>query len=121
MKKVDLHIHSNYSDGSDSVEDLAEIVVSNNIDIFALTDHDTNEGCKEIIKYIPTNIKFIPSIELTCIADDIKCHILGYNCNPFNEYLMNLIEKGKVLRKNKLKTRIKYLKDVWNIELTNDE
>ena len=121
MGKVDLHIHSNYSDGSDTINSLVDVIVKANISTFALTDHDTNEGCEEIERILPKNIKFIPSIELTCKAGDIKCHILGYNCNPKDEVLKALIEKGKILRKNKLETRIKYLKDIWNIELTKDE
>ena len=119
--KVDLHVHSNFSDGSDSIQTLVENIKQADIGIFALTDHDTIEGCIEIKPLIPDNIKFIPSIELTCLADDIKCHILGFNCNPTNQTLNELIKKGKDLRKQKLETRIKYLSEVWNINLTKDE
>lgn len=121
MTKADLHIHSNYSDGSDSVADLAKKVVQADIDIFSLTDHDTNEGCTEIIKFLPEDIKFIPGIELTCKVEDIKCHILGLNCDPANEELSALVNKGKVLRRNKLEKRIQHLKDVWDIDLTSEE
>lgn len=121
MRKADLHVHSNYSDGSDSIDELIENIKENNIDIFALTDHDAISGCEEIMTKLPSNIKCIPSIELTCIADDIKCHILGYNCDFTNKLLLNLINKGKILRKNKLETRIEYLKDTFNIEFTKEE
>lgn len=121
MFKADLHIHSNYSDGSDSIRELVDNLQNAGIEVFALTDHDTVAGCAEINQILPSNIKFIPSVELTCKADDIKCHILGYNCDYKNPILTNLIEKGKVLRKNKLETRIKYLKDFWNIELNDEE
>ncbi len=120
MKKIDLHIHSNYSDGSDSIETLALKIKQAGIDIFALTDHDTIEGCLEMSKYID-GIRFIPSIELTSKFGDIKCHILGYNCNPKDETLRSLIEKGKRLRRLKLDTRIQYLADVWDIVLTEEE
>lgn len=121
MQKVDLHLHSNNSDGSDSVKELSEKIKRAGIKVFALTDHDTVEGCKEMVEYISKDIKFIPSVELTCIAGDIKCHILGYNCDYTNKELLELIEKGKKLRREKLETRIKYLKEVWNIELTREE
>lgn len=121
MQKADLHIHSNYSDGSDTIEELIENIKLSNIDIFALTDHDTVEGCEKILQLIPDGIKFIPGVELTTIAGSIKCHILGYNCDYKNKTLLDLIEKGKVLRRNKLETRLKYLKEVWNIELTQTE
>ena len=118
MNKADLHIHSNCSDGSDSVEELFKKIKEINVDHFALTDHDTVEGCREMEKL--TN-DFIKGVELTCQAKDIKCHILGFNCDINNEKLLNLIEKGKKLRRIKLETRVKYLKEKWNIELTQKE
>ncbi|RAI11257.1 MAG: hypothetical protein DKM23_05000 [Candidatus Melainabacteria bacterium] len=121
MKLADLHVHSNNSDGSDSVENLVKEIKKANLEIFALTDHDTIAGCIEITKYIPENIKFIPSIELTCQTGDIKCHILGFNCNPADENLNALIQKGKELRRKKLETRLDYIKNVLHIDLTNDE
>lgn len=121
MKLADLHVHSNNSDGSDSVENLVKEIKKANLEIFALTDHDTIAGCIEITKYIPENIKFIPSIELTCQTGDIKCHILGFNCNPADEKLNALIQKGKELRRKKLETRLDYIKNVLHVDLTNDE
>lgn len=121
MTKIDLHIHSNYSDGSDSVESIASKIANAGIKIFSLTDHDTIEGCNEIIKYIPDNIQFIRGVELTCKTKECKCHILGYNYNPNDKSLNELIAQGKKLRKIKLETRIKFLKDVWNITLTDTE
>ena len=121
MMKIDLHVHSNCSDGSDTVKELAEKIKTAGIDIFALTDHDTIEGCLEMAEYVGDGIRFIPSIELTSKADDIKCHILGYNCDPKNEQLLKLIAKGKRLRREKLDTRIDYLAKTWGIVLTDDE
>lgn len=121
MAKFDLHIHSNYSDGSDTLNDLIEKIKTQGVKIFALTDHDTIDGCLEIENLIPSNIKFIRGIELTCKAKDCKCHILGYNYNPHNKDLLTLIEQGKVLRKQKLETRIEYLKEKHGIELTQEE
>lgn len=121
MKRADLHLHSNFSDGSDTVFELVEKVKNTGIEIFALTDHDTIAGHFEIEKIIPGGMKYIRGVELTCKTDDISCHILGYNYNPQNLELSNLIEKGKQLRKIKLEKRIEYLKNVWNIELTKEE
>ena len=121
MIKVDLHIHSNISDGSDTVKELAKNIANSGIKIFALTDHDTIDGCKEIGQYLDKDIKFIPSVELTCEHEDARCHILGFNCDINNTELNNLIKKGRILRKNKLETRIQFLKDKWGIELTQEE
>lgn len=121
MLKADLHIHSNYSDGSDSLVQLVENISNSGINIFSLSDHDLIEGCKDIQKLIPPEITFIPGVELTCKARGNKCHILGYNYNLDDEILNALIAHGKLLRKNKLEKRINYLKEVWNIELTKEE
>ena len=121
MKKVDLHVHSSHSDGSEGVNDLLKSIIKANINIFALSDHDTVAGCEEMQKLVPSDIKFIPAVELTCQTKELNSHILGYGIDYKNKILLNLIEKGKKLRRIKLETRIEYLKDVWNIELTEDE
>ena len=132
MTKFDLHLHSNISDGSASVKELVDTVINSGIKIFALTDHDTVNGLKEAegiinnITPLPSShsgdeVKFIRGVELTCKIDNINCHILGYGINSEAKELIELIELGKKLRRQKLETRIKYLKDVWNIELTKDE
>ena len=117
MNKADLHIHSNYSDGSNTVFELPDIMKRAGINIFALTDHDTAEGCKEL----DGKADFIKGIELTSICGSIKCHILGYGIDIYNKKLDDLISKGKILRRQKLETRIRYLKEVHNIELTEEE
>ena len=121
MTGFDLHLHSNNSDGSDTPQMLLQKIKEKGIEIFALTDHDTVAGISEIKNIIKDDIKFIPGIELTCKAENIKCHILGYNIDEKNLTLLDLIEKGKILRKQKLETRIKYLKEKWNIELNKEE
>lgn len=121
MSRFDLHLHSNYSDGSDDIKALLEKVLNAEIEIFALTDHDTVAGCEEMKNNVPVGIVFIPGVELTCHSDGLSCHILGYNCDYNNKTLHKLIEKGKILRKKKLDTRIDYLKNVHNIVLTEDE
>ena len=121
MAKFDLHLHSKNSDGSASVKELVETVINSGIKVFALTDHDTVNGINEAEKLTPKNIKFIKGVELTCKIDDINCHILGYGINPNSKELTELIELGKKLRRQKLETRIEYLKNVWSINLTQEE
>lgn len=120
-KKIDLHIHSNYSDGSDSVQELVEKVKKAGIVKFSLTDHDTIDGNLEIVDIVPEGIEFLNGVELTCKARGINCHILGYGYNPDDAGLRGLIKEGKILRKKKLETRIEYLKNVWGITLNQEE
>ncbi len=119
--KVDLHLHSNNSDGSDSVQNLYNEICKAKLNVFALTDHDTISGLEEMENLVSSDIKFIKGVELTSLCGDIKCHLLGYGVDYNNLELKNLIEKGKLLRRQKLETRIDYLKDTWNVELTEEE
>ena len=121
MAKIDLHIHSKYSDGSDSIPELMKNINRAGLEIFSLTDHDTIDGCLEMEKFVPPGIKFIRGIELTCTARGQKCHILGYNYNPKDHGLERLTEKGKVLRRTKLEKRIELLREVHGINLTREE
>ena len=121
MAKFDLHLHTNNSDGSASPEELVNEITEAGIDIFAVTDHDTTEGAIQTSKIVPAGQTFIMGVELTCKTDNVKCHILGYGYNQNDANLQKLIAKGKVLRRQKLETRIKYLKEIWNIDLTREE
>ncbi|MBE7706733.1 MAG: PHP domain-containing protein [Cyanobacteria bacterium SIG30] len=121
MPKVDLHIHSAFSDGSDSASELCDVVRNNNLEIVSITDHDTVECYSNLGDSFPENIKLIKGIELTCKADYFGAHILGYDIDLNNDELLSLIEKGKVLRRKKLEKRIQFLKDEWNIILNDDE
>lgn len=121
MRKSDLHLHSNFSDGSETPEELLESIKVANIVTFALTDHDTIAGCEKMKSLVPPEIKFVRGVELTCETKNFGCHVLGYLYNENDVGLSDLIEKGKKLRRVKLERRIEYLKEVWNIELTKDE
>ncbi len=118
---IDLHMHSTASDGTDSPVEILEKVKEAGIRIFSLTDHDTAEGVKEIMPLIPDDITFIPGIEFTCLTEAGKCHILGYGYDLKNPAFNALIEEGNSRRKNKLNKRIRFLKEEFGIEFSDDE
>ena len=61
MKIVDLHVHSNKSDGTLSPSELVDLAVQKGLSAFALTDHDTTAGLDEAIEYAKgRNIEVIP-------------------------------------------------------------
>ena len=63
MKIVDLHVHSNKSDGTLSPSELVDLAVQKGLSAFALTDHDTTAGLDEAIEYAKgRNIEVIPGI-----------------------------------------------------------
>ena len=80
MSKIDLHVHSNFSDGKFSPSQIIDMAIEKNMPAIALTDHDNVEGNKEGIEYAKgKNIEFIAGIEIT-ITPPENCrevHMVG--------------------------------------------
>jgi len=89
--KVDLHTHSNVSDGSMSPIELVDFARDKNIKVLALTDHDTNDGVIEASERAKElGISFVSGIEISTGKNN-EIHILGYfsgdNHLKLNDYL----------------------------------
>lgn len=79
MKLADLHLHTHFSDGTWSPEELAGHAGANGLDAVALTDHDSVDGCERMEAACRAlGIEFIPGAELTAEVDGQEVHILGY-------------------------------------------
>ena len=78
MFKMDSHIHSEYSpDSSSKIDDILKVAAKRNIDIIAISDHNTVDGTSEVLKKTRnTDILAIPSIEISSSHG----HILGFGC-----------------------------------------
>lgn len=109
--KIDLHMHSTASDGTDSPSLLAEKVKAAGIKVFALTDHDTVSGADELAKKLPDGVTLIPGIEFSCVMPSGKCHILGLNCDTQHPAFQSALNKGADLRKAKLEQRLSFLRE----------
>lgn len=78
MKYIDLHVHSNASDGTFSPTQLVEYAADKHLSSFALTDHDTVSGIDEAIKASDSyGIQVIPGVELSTDYRNCDVHILG--------------------------------------------
>ncbi len=119
---VDLHIHTNASDGTDSPEQLLWNIQKAGIRIFAVTDHDTIKGALKMKRIIPPGIKFIQGVEFSCVTDSsAKCHILGLNYDENNLDFQEALRAGDNLRHEKFYLRIKLLKEQFGITFSEDE
>jgi len=98
-RRVDLHLHTNYSDGDLSPDELIHLAKKNKLDLIAITDHDTITGLKNI--HNRDNIDIINGIEFSCKVDKGRMHLLGYNIDINNK---ELNEKINELRDNSLNT-----------------
>lgn len=107
--KIDLHIHSTYSDGILMPEELINKYISEGYNIISITDHDGIRGSEQAIKYgKEKGIWVIPGIELSTIDDkNNEIHILGYDFDFKNKELLSAIE---IIMKNRIKRNDKLIK-----------
>ncbi|MBE9909888.1 MULTISPECIES: PHP domain-containing protein [Enterococcus] len=98
--KADLHVHSYFSDGSSSPEELLKLALNHHMNILSVVDQDTSAGLAHIRQvFAPSPINFIEGIEVT--AYDFKrrqqVHILGYNLLNY-QYIEQLCEPLRAAR-----------------------
>ena len=89
---VDMHIHTNNSDGSNSTKEIIEMLKILKAEMFSITDHDNVESCKEIENIDIGDMTYIPGIELSSKNGIYNCHILGYYIDYNNQDLLNECE-----------------------------
>lgn len=119
---VDMHIHTNNSDGQYSTIEIVEMIKNIGIELFSITDHDNINSYAELEKIqLPEKIKYIPGIEFSSINGIYNCHILGYNIDYKNIDLIRECEIIKQRRRKKIQIIINYLKDNKNIYFTNEQ
>ncbi len=93
MKQIDLHTHSNVSDGTFSPAELVSIASAAGLTAFALTDHDTIAGVDEAIevsKHISNSPSVIPGVELSVEYKERDIHIVGLFINQHDNNLINI-------------------------------
>ena len=109
MKRIDLHIHTNNSDGILSPLEVIDEAIKNGVDIISITDHDSIESYDDnLYNYAKEkNIRIITGVEISTKIAKAGIHVLGYNIDINNEELIN---KLKLLRN----ARHDYLYNVGN-------
>ena len=100
---ADLHLHTLFSDGTFSPEELAAHGARHSLVGMALTDHDTLEGCERMAAACASHgIEFIAGAELTSELDHSELHILGYYLDPLNPKLRSELGKFQAVRQNRI-------------------
>ena len=120
--KIDLHMHTTVSDGTDTPEQILSCVKEAGITLFSVTDHDAVKAGK----LIPGLLKkgdpaFLTGVEFSCRDDKGKYHILGYGYNADKDPVQRVVNLGHGYRMNKVKARLDFLDTNYGVSFPEEE
>jgi predicted metal-dependent phosphoesterase TrpH len=121
IAKIDLHTHTNYSDGYNSPEKLIKKVNDHGITILSITDHDSVNAISEASNYAEKfGIEIIPGVEISSDIRDTEVHILGYFFDPQNKELEHYLH---FFRDERYKRAIRIVKklNILGLDITIDD
>ena len=126
MNKIDLHLHTQISDGTDSLTEIIENVRKAGLDLFSVTDHDSIKAGIMIPPMLEAlepeqRTAFVRGIEFSCEDEMGKYHILGYGYNSAVPGIAEVVEEGHRMRMRKTKARLQFLQKEFNFRFTEDE
>lgn len=106
MELIDLHVHSNASDGSLTPSEVADTAMRMGLSAIALTDHDTVDGIAELFDYTKDKpLDVVPGIELSCYYQNREIHILGFYMdyqNPDLQKELTVLKQAREGRNEKM-------------------
>ena len=122
IRKIDLHMHTTMSDGTDTPKEIIGKVRDAGIGIFSVTDHDAINGCVMIKEALSAgDPAFITGVEFNCRDEEGKYHILGYGHDPSAEAINRVVKTGHGYRMKKVTARLDFLKEEFGFVLPQNE
>ena len=118
-KFADLHIHTHYSDSTDSPQEVVRQAHFQKLMCIAITDHDTVAGiAPTILAAQQFSLEIVPGIELSTEIDEKDIHMLGYFFDYQNPFLLEKLKQIQEARLERIKKMIALLKKegINNIE-----
>lgn len=122
FEKIDLHMHTVISDGTDSLEEIIVKLKEKGIRLFSVTDHDAIAASK-IVPGLRRegDPEFIPGVEFSCQDKEGKYHILGYSYDPESPDIQAIVDKSHNLRMNKVTKRLDLLKEEFGFDFRAED
>jgi len=98
--RIDLHAHSNVSDGTQAPAEVIASAAEAQLDVVALTDHDSTDGWAEASAAAREHgVALVPGVEISCrTSEGISVHLLSYLHDPAHPGLLEEITKAKDAR-----------------------
>ncbi len=110
---IDLHLHTHFSDGIFSPEEIVECAVKNNLMAIGITDHDSLEGIgPAIVSSGKYQLEVVPGVELTAEADNKEIHLLGYYIDWQNEEFRDKLRMLREVRVERARKMVKKLREL---------
>ena len=103
---IDLHTHTNCSDGTDSPRELVNKAIVQGLEVLGITDHDTTSGWQEATDSLRGSLKLVLGSEISCLTTDgISVHMLGLLFDPNHVEMQQVLEEtrdGRLPRMRKM-------------------
>lgn len=121
--RIDLHNHTYYSDGAYSPEELVLRAKRNNVDIFALTDHDTVSGVDECVEMGKKHgIRVIKGTEISASYNDRSVHIVClFKDNIVGQDIIDYAKEFKEKRRQRAIKMMEGIRDIYGVKIDMDE
>jgi predicted metal-dependent phosphoesterase TrpH len=98
LLKIDLHLHSAFSDGTLSSAELVRLLAKGGVSVASLTDHDTTEGVASFMAACRgKSIRAVSGVEISAAHDGVL-HLLGFRFDVSNVPLENALKKNRSAR-----------------------
>ncbi len=119
---IDLHMHTTFSDGSLSPEELVAMAIENGLEAIAITDHDNTQSYLPAIEAAKdTELEIIPGIEINTWWHDHEIHILGYYIDPENEYLQEVCQEHNIAREEQIKNFVQLMQKHGKVKISVED
>src|SRR5574344_539533 len=127
--KLDLHIHTTYSDGAFSPEKIVDTALDCGLEAIAITDHDNvlsypiaiEHAKKTAIEKNQKQLEIIQGVEINTIYKGYEIHILGYFMNTKDNDFVELLKTQQNARLKKTKEILSLLSKKERIKITLDD
>jgi len=110
---INLHLHSNRSDGVLEPEQLLQLVKQKKLQAFSVTDHDTLEGyhaVKELL--VDSDPELIPGIELSVELGSEDMHLLAYLLDPTDRVFVSALDEFRERRNERGRIMVQKLREL---------
>lgn len=112
-KTIDLHVHTKFSDGTDTPAATVLRGVNRGLAAIAITDHDTVAGVQEgIDQGLNSGLEVISGVELSAVINGKSIHVLGYGLKAESPPLLESLGKIQTARKKRNREIIERLRDM---------